>query len=109
MDNDQSTASDFEENLDTESSGLADTSDSSGARSSASTARRTEKQVERPTGGGDRNDVELPKKMSEGRPSAEVSERALVRKPKIGDTMPIPSSLPPVSGDPNGRCPCWRQ
>ncbi len=105
MDNDQSTASDFEENLDTESSGLADTSDSSGARSSASTARRTEKQVERPTGGGDRNDVELPKKMSEGRPSAEVSERALVRKPKIGDTMPIPSSLPPVSGDPNGGAP----
>ena len=105
MDNDQSTASDFEENLDTESSGLADTSDSSGARSSASTARRTEKQVERPTGGGDRNDVEVPKKMSEGRPSAEVSERALVRKPKIGDTMPIPSSLPPVSGDPNGGAP----
>ncbi len=105
MDNDQSTASDFEENLDTESSGLADTSDSSGARSSASTARRTEKQVERPTGGGDRNDVELPKKMSEGRPSAEVSGRALVRKPKIGDTMPIPSSLPPVSGDPNGGAP----
>ena len=105
MDNDQSTASDFEENLDTESSGLADASDSSGARSSASTARRTEKQVERPTGGGDRNDVELPKKMSEGRPSAEVSGRALVRKPKIGDTMPIPSSLPPVSGDPNGGAP----
>jgi ribonuclease E len=43
----------------------------------------------------DRNDVELPKPMSEGRPSAEASERALVRKPKIGDTMPIPTTPPP--------------
>ena len=32
-----------------------------------------------------RNDVELPKPLSEGRPSAEAAEKALVRKPKIGD------------------------
>ncbi|MFK7917530.1 MAG: Rne/Rng family ribonuclease [Ilumatobacter sp.] len=42
-----------------------------------------------------RNDIELPEKMSEGRPSVEASERALVRKPKIGDTMPVPSAPPP--------------
>jgi ribonuclease E len=43
----------------------------------------------------ERNDVELPEPMSEGRASAEAAERALVRKPQIGDTMPIPSSPPP--------------
>jgi len=43
----------------------------------------------------DRNDVELPKPLSEGRPSVEAAERALVRKPKIGDTMPIPTTPPP--------------
>ncbi len=48
-----------------------------------------------PVGGDSRNDVELPEKISEGRPSAEASERALVRKPKIGDTMPVPSAPPP--------------
>jgi len=92
MDNDQSTASDPEANLDTES---ADPSASSGSRSSAGAADRSAKQAQRPVGGDDRNDVELPEKMSEGRPSAEASERALVRKPKIGDTMPVPSAPPP--------------
>ncbi len=48
-----------------------------------------------PVGGDIRNDVELPEKISEGRPSAEASERALVRKPQIGDTMPVPSTPPP--------------
>ncbi len=33
--------------------------------------------------------------MREGRPSAEAAEKALVRKPRIGDTMPMPSSPPP--------------
>ncbi len=50
-----------------------------------------------PVGGDIRNDVELPEKISEGRPSAEASEQALVRKPKIGDTMPVPSAPPPRS------------
>jgi ribonuclease E len=48
-----------------------------------------------PVGGDDRNDIEFPEKISEGRPSIEAGERALVRKPKIGDTMPIPTSPPP--------------
>ncbi len=43
----------------------------------------------------DKNDVELPERISEGRPSAEASERGLVRKPRIGDTMPMPTSPPP--------------
>ncbi len=41
------------------------------------------------------DDFELPEPMSEGRPSVEAAERALVRRPKIGDTMPIPTSPPP--------------
>ena len=45
----------------------------------------------------DPNDIELPKPMSEGRPSAEAAEKALVRKPRIGDTMPMPTSPPPGS------------
>ena len=50
-----------------------------------------------PAAGGidDPNDIELPKPMSEGRPSAEAAEKALVRKPRIGDTMPMPTSPPP--------------
>jgi ribonuclease E len=43
----------------------------------------------------DRNDVELPEPMSEGRASPEAAEKALVRKPRIGDTMPIPTTPPP--------------
>jgi ribonuclease E len=38
---------------------------------------------------------ELPERMSTNRPPADVAERALVRKPKIGDTLPAPS--PPAS------------
>jgi ribonuclease E len=50
----------------------------------------------------DRNDVELPEPMREGRPSAEAAERALVRKPRIGDTMPVPSTPPPGPARPAG-------
>ena len=51
----------------------------------------------------DRNDVELPEPMSQGRPSAEAAEKALVRKPRIGDTMPMPTTPPP--GPAAGRAP----
>src|SRR6188472_1239304 len=44
---------------------------------------------------GTDDEVELPEPMSEGRRSVEAAERALVRRPKIGDTMPIPTSPPP--------------
>ena len=61
---------------------------------------------ERPSGresnqDDDRNDVEMPKPISEGRPSVEASEKALVRKPKIGDTMPIPTTPPPGPAAPS--------
>lgn len=42
-----------------------------------------------------KNDIEIPERISEGRPSAEASERGLVRKPRIGDTMPVPTTPPP--------------
>jgi ribonuclease E len=53
-------------------------------------------------GSDDRNDVELPEPMREGRPSPEAAEKALVRKPRIGDTMPVPSSPPPGPARPAG-------
>jgi len=37
---------------------------------------------------------ELPEPLREGRPSLEAAERALVRKPQIGDTRPAPASAP---------------
>jgi ribonuclease E len=36
---------------------------------------------------------ELPKRLVEGRPTGEAAERALVRKPQIGDTRPAPPGL----------------
>ncbi len=95
MDNDQSTASDTEAHLAQESKDSADPSKSSGKRPAARQATSRPNGDDRPVGDDARNDVELPEKMSEGRPSAEASERALVRKPKIGDTMPVPSTPPP--------------
>jgi ribonuclease E len=105
MDNDQSTAAEPAA-APQESNGSADTTSSSSAapnkaRGSRGGQNRKPKKAaaareDGPVGGDARNDVELPEKMSEGRPSAEASERALVRKPKIGDTMPVPSE-PPLS------------
>jgi ribonuclease E len=39
---------------------------------------------------------ELPKRLAEGRPSVDAADRALVRKPQIGDTRPAPpgSAIP---------------
>ena len=38
---------------------------------------------------------EMPEPIREGRPSAEAADRALVRKPQIGDTRPAPRRRPP--------------
>ncbi len=58
-------------------------------------------------GSGDdetRNDVELPDRTAEGRPSPEAAEKALVRKPQIGDTRPMPASAPAAKqGAPDAR------
>ncbi len=61
----------------------------------------------RATGGAelDGADPELPKRIGEGRPSAAAAEKALVRKPQIGDTRPAPagSSVPPAATKPAQR------
>jgi ribonuclease E len=44
--------------------------------------------------------LELPERISEGRPSVAAAERALVRKPQIGDTRPAPPSAQPASAQP---------
>ncbi len=44
---------------------------------------------------GDGN-PELPKRIAEGRASGEAAERALVRKPQIGDTRPAPPGATPA-------------
>ncbi|MDX2378474.1 MAG: Rne/Rng family ribonuclease [Acidimicrobiia bacterium] len=75
-------------------------------QTSKESAGRAERPNDPPESNGDgpdasdRNDIEMPKPISEGRPSAEASEKALVRKPKIGDTMPIPTTPPPGPADP---------
>lgn len=69
---------------------------------------------EQPDGSGPRNPEELPDPIREGRPqSREAAEKALVRRPRIGDTMPIPSTPPPgparpakaEDGEPSARAP----
>ncbi len=42
-------------------------------------------------------DPELPKRISEGRPSIAAAERSLVRKPQIGDTRPAPPGSAPAA------------
>jgi ribonuclease E len=46
-------------------------------------------------GGVDAQAPDLPDPPGEGRPSAEAAARALVRRPRIGDTRPAPSGRPP--------------
>lgn len=53
-----------------------------------------------------KNDVELPDRTQEGKPSRDAGERALVKKapsPKIGDTMPVPTAPPPGPARPSGE------
>ena len=40
--------------------------------------------------GSENGDVELPKRIAEGRATGAAADRALVRKPQIGDTRPAP-------------------
>ncbi len=50
------------------------------------------------------NDVELPDRLSEGRPSPEAAEKALVRRPQIGDTRPsLAAPAIPPPGPANGQ------
>jgi ribonuclease E len=51
------------------------------------------------TAAGDAQPDDLPERISDGRPSPEAAERALVRKPQIGDTRPAAPPGPPVRPD----------
>ena len=80
------------------SNGSPDPSPSSegdGRRSRRGSTESRRPKGDGPVGGDSRNDVELPEKISEGRASKEAAEKALVRRPRIGDTMPVPSTPPP--------------
>jgi ribonuclease E len=45
---------------------------------------------------------ELPERMSENKPTADAADRALVRKPQIGDTRPAPASATAVPAAADG-------
>ena len=57
---------------------------------------------------GDDVNPEMPKRMGEGRPSGAAAERALVRKPQIGDTRPAPPAAPAASVPAAGKAPQGR-
>ena len=59
--------------------------------------------------GGDRQPDDLPERITSNRPPAEVSERALVRKPQIGDTMPAPSPASAASTPADGTAPARKR
>jgi ribonuclease E len=66
---------------------------SRGGQNRKPASQRSDETVE----SNDRNDVEIPDRIREGKPSAEAAERGLVRKPKIGDTRSVPFTMPPGS------------
>ena len=47
---------------------------------------------------GNSADPELPKRLAEGRPTGPAADRALVRKPQIGDTRPAPPGPATTAG-----------
>ncbi|HEX6657876.1 MAG TPA: Rne/Rng family ribonuclease, partial [Ilumatobacter sp.] len=59
--------------------------------------RRKPQEGSAPLAVGDPEPTELPEPLREGRASVEAAERALVRKPQIGDTRPAPKSTEPAS------------
>ncbi len=70
--------------------------DGNGGQSKKQAAQADTEQPGAPPGRSDRDPEELPEKISEGKvKDAAVAERALVRKPKIGDTRPVPTKPPP--------------
>jgi ribonuclease E len=73
------------------------------AERGAAKGGRTPKSSEAPPD-GDRTPDELPERSMEGRPkSAEAADRALVRKPKIGDSRPAPVVEPEPAAEPKPK------
>jgi ribonuclease E len=56
-------------------------------------------------GGADRTPDDLPERLHTNRPAADVAEKALVRKPQIGDSMPAPAAEPAGRGERDGDGP----
>lgn len=56
-----------------------------------------------PASAASRRPEELPERLSENRPSAAAADRALVRKPQIGDTIPAPPNPPAKETKPKSR------
>ena len=51
---------------------------------------------------GSPSDVEMPERIGEGRPDATAGEKAVVRRPQIGDTRPAPPPARPTVTMPGG-------
>jgi ribonuclease E len=58
--------------------------------------------------GQDRTPDELPERLHTNRPPAEVADKALVRKPRIGDSLPAPEPAA-AGGDDDGDQPARRR
>jgi len=91
---------DDDADFDEEGSDLGDSSQDMAPAKKAAPRRQPAAAIE--------NDVELPDRLSEGRPSPEAAEKALVRRPQIGDTRPssvAPAIAPPASAkaQPNAK------
>src|SRR4051794_34408613 len=66
-------------------------------RSRPADAKAADATTAGPRADDDRTPDDLPDRHSENRPSPEAAERALVRKPQIGDTIPAPASTQPAA------------
>jgi ribonuclease E len=76
---------------------------SRGGRNRNAAARAARAAAAASTAGADDRPDDLPERIGEGRPSAEAAERALVRKPQIGDSRPAaPPPDAPGAPDTNG-------
>jgi ribonuclease E len=70
-----------------------------GSRGGRNRNRTAKANGEAGTTGGVRMPDDLPDRISTNRPPAEVTERALVRKPQIGDSLPAPTATAKANAD----------
>jgi ribonuclease E len=85
---------DAADDLSGDSSGDAEAQPSPPVAARPSRPARLKTPVETPASSAE--PAELPERLSENRPSVEAAERALVRKPQIGDTRPAPPTPKPA-------------
>ncbi|HSB88373.1 MAG TPA: Rne/Rng family ribonuclease, partial [Ilumatobacteraceae bacterium] len=63
----------------------------------------SEPNTDSPSASGNGELPEMPERINEGRPSVAAAERALVRKPQIGDTRPAPPAVAVPAAKPSAR------